>query len=269
MNKFREEDVGKHWGYPYCWTEFLLPEETGGGQGTVWAWPSFLSQGVTDEQCRNDFVAPVLSMQAHSAPLGITFYDWKPSEELPDECDGTTQFPQEMDGYAFIAYHGSWNRDIPTGYKVVYVPMDSNGDPLGDPIDLLAHEPPNAKWEDGFRPVDVDFDDCGRLFVSSDGTGSIGSVIVRLEYHGGSPSIAPTYVPTSNSTGGTAVSNSPSSAVSNSPSSMPSILPTACPCVILNSSSDSSDGSSGCAPNRIQMTPLVFAFLLVSLLVRR
>ena len=38
--------------------------------------------------------------------------------------------------------------------------MDEEGNAAGDPVDLLAHQPPNAKWEDGFRPVDVDFDAC-------------------------------------------------------------------------------------------------------------
>jgi hypothetical protein len=46
----------------------------------------------------------------------------------------------------------------------------------------LSHEPPNAQWEDGFRPVDVDFDICGRLLVTSDGTKGNGSKVVRLEF---------------------------------------------------------------------------------------
>jgi glucose/arabinose dehydrogenase len=179
LNRFREEDAGKHWGYPYCWTEFNLPENVGGGRDTVWAWPSFLDDGVvTDEQCRSDYVPPVLSMQGHSAPLGIVFYKWKSPDELPEECTNDP-FPEKMNGYAFIAFHGSWNRDVPTGYKVVYVPFDERGDPTDCAIDLLAHEPPDAKWEDGFRPVDVDFDDCGRLLVSGDGSGS---KMVRIEY---------------------------------------------------------------------------------------
>jgi hypothetical protein len=125
-----------------------------------------------------------VSMQAHSAPLGITFYNWKPSEERPVECGGSGAFPKEMDGYAFIAFHGSWNRNIPTGYKVVYVAMDNNGNAIGETVDLLAHVPPNAPWEDGFRPVDVDFDDCGRLVVTSDGAAPerSGSKVVRIEY---------------------------------------------------------------------------------------
>ena len=89
-----------------------------------------------------------------------------------------------MDGFAFIAYHGSWNRDVPTGYKVVYVEMSANGDPVGGPIDLLAHQAPDADWEDGFRPVDVAFDACGRLLVTSDGTRGRGSKVVRIDYLG-------------------------------------------------------------------------------------
>lgn len=169
-----------------------MPEPHGLGAGTVWAWPSFLDDGdVTDEECRATTVPPVMALQGHSAPLGITFYRWKAPEELAEECPPGAAFPREMDGYAFIAYHGSWNRDVPTGYKVVYVEMDENGEPTNsEPRDLLMHQPPNAQWNSGFRPVDVDFDECGRLLVSSDGSNSRGSGIVRLEYAGGT--LAPT-----------------------------------------------------------------------------
>jgi glucose/arabinose dehydrogenase len=184
LNRFREEDAGKHWGYPYCWTEFKLPQGVGLGPGTAWAWPTFHDGGdITDEQCQADYLPPEVAMQAHSAPLGITFYEWKSPADLLAACDNPP-FPETMDGYAFVAFHGSWNRDVPTGYKVVYIAMDVNGDALSGPIDLLAHEPPNAQWEDGFRPVDVDFDACGRLIVSSDGTGTDGSKIVRIVYTG-------------------------------------------------------------------------------------
>lgn len=102
LNRFREEDAGKHWGCkylfrmeccslclvehadsapfnsidPYCWTEYNLPEGIGLGRGTVWAWPSFLNIGqTTDVQCQSRvlFEPPVVAMQGHSAPLGITF----------------------------------------------------------------------------------------------------------------------------------------------------------------------------------------------------
>jgi len=183
LNRFREEDVGKHWGYPFCWTEFNLPVPPGLGKGTVWAWPTFLDT-VDDATCRFNYVPPVISMQGHAAPLGITFYEWKPFEERPSNCPNAS-FPREMDGYAFIAFHGSSDRDVPTGYKVVYVAMDPDGNAIGEPVNLLSHTPPKAQWDDGFRPVDVDFDACGRLLVSSDGTRAndfLGSKIIRMEY---------------------------------------------------------------------------------------
>jgi hypothetical protein len=141
---------------------------------------------------RRRCLSPESSMQAHSAPLGITFYNY--ADNVPDDCDGT--FPKEMDGYAFVVFHGSWNRDVPTGYKVVYVPM--NGDwcmPDGEEArDLLRREGSGAQWSNGFRPVDVDFDACGWLVVTSDGTSGSGSEIVRISFF--QTSLVPTLPPT-------------------------------------------------------------------------
>lgn len=60
-------------------------------------------------------------------------------------------FPMEVDGYAFIAFHESWNRNVPTGYTVVYVAVE-NGQ-----VDLTS------------CPVDLAAEACGRLLVTSDG----------------------------------------------------------------------------------------------------
>lgn len=162
LNRFLESTVGQHWGYPYCWTEYNIPS-TGLGTGTLWAWPGSIHD---DYWCRNYTNSPVLAFQAHSAPLGIAFFRY--SDDLPSYCPIHTSFPSNYDGDAFIAYHGSWNRDIPTGYKVVRIPM-TNGMPTGDPpIDILWHAGSGAKWPNGLRPVDVKFDSCNRLLVSSD-----------------------------------------------------------------------------------------------------
>lgn len=59
---------------------------------------------------------PDLLFKAHSAPLGLVFYDGG-------------QFPEAYSGDAFVAFHGSWNASVPTGYKVVRVPFE-NGRPL-------------------------------------------------------------------------------------------------------------------------------------------
>uniref|UniRef100_A0A7S4SZ02 Pyrroloquinoline quinone-dependent pyranose dehydrogenase beta-propeller domain-containing protein n=2 Tax=Ditylum brightwellii TaxID=49249 RepID=A0A7S4SZ02_9STRA len=178
LNRFPEFFAGSHWGYPECWSEYLLPKSVGLGRGTQWSWPSF---STPDAVCREERIPPELAMQAHSAPLGITFYKY--ASELPAGCSGS--FPEFMDGYAFIAFHGSWNRDIPTGYKVVYVKMTDDGFINStDPHDLLARDSNDAQWSSGYRPVDVDFDVCGRLLVTSDGSrGGRGSNVVRISYN--------------------------------------------------------------------------------------
>ena len=182
LNRFREDQIGQSWGYPYCWSEYCLPQENGGsgvkGANTRWAWPSFIDAGYTDEWCRESTNESVMSMPAHSAPLGMTFYKWKDLSE-DESCEGG--FPKSMDNYVFIAFHGSWNRDVPTGYKVVFVPMDDEGNPTHQPIDLFRHAGDGAKWPgNGFRPVDVQFDSCGRLYITEDRTGSV----VQVRYDG-------------------------------------------------------------------------------------
>ena len=65
-----------------------------------------------------------MSMGAHTASLGLAFYNQK-------------AFPAKYHGGAFIGQHGSWNRSQLSGYKVVFVPFQ-NGKPSGDPEDFLT-----------------------------------------------------------------------------------------------------------------------------------
>lgn len=82
---------GDHFGWPYC-------------QGDRQPNPEYRN--------RASFCAgttpPALGIQAHSAPLGMTFYS-------------ADQFPAEYRGDLFVALHGSWNRSERTGYKLVRV----------------------------------------------------------------------------------------------------------------------------------------------------
>ena len=182
LNRFRQEQAGQSWGYPYCWSEYCVPLENGGsgikGANTRWVWPTFIDAGYTDEWCRESTNESMMSMPAHSAPLGITFYKWNDMSQ-DSSCEGG--FPKSMDNFAFIAFHGSWNSDSPTGYKVVFVPMDGDGNPTHQPIDLFRHAGDGAEWPDpGIRPVDVQFDRCGRLYVTEDLTGSL----IQIRYGG-------------------------------------------------------------------------------------
>ena len=87
----------KDYGWPRCHSGRIIDPEYGDAKAC---------EGVED---------PAVEMQAHSAPLGLTFYNGN-------------QFPEEYKGDLFVAFHGSWNRSIPTGYKVVRIPF-SNGEP--------------------------------------------------------------------------------------------------------------------------------------------
>jgi glucose/arabinose dehydrogenase len=95
----RIPEEGLNFGYPFCFTEYRLDEPYGLGRGTAWAWPSFLAAGnMTDEDCRTVYSQADVAMQAHSTPLGIAFYNYKPPEELPAYCTGGA-FPESMDGF--------------------------------------------------------------------------------------------------------------------------------------------------------------------------
>ncbi len=59
------------------------------------------------------FPPPTPNFQAHSAPSQAVFYT-------------ALSFPDRYRGALFVSFHGSWNRVLPTGYKVVAV-IFSNG----------------------------------------------------------------------------------------------------------------------------------------------
>ena len=104
-------------------------------------------------------VVPDVLFPAHAASLGITFYTG-------------AQFPQRYRNGGFVALHGSWNRSVATGYKVVFFPMN-NGRP--GPIEdfmtgLVVQDgsggTPIERWA---RPVGVTVAPDGALLVSDDG----------------------------------------------------------------------------------------------------
>lgn len=101
---------------------------------------------------------PDVLMQAHSAPLNIAFYDGG-------------NFPADYKGDAFVALHGSWNRNVRTGYKLVRLKF-KDGKPTGEYDDfatgfVIADD---AVWG---RPVGVAVARDGALILTEDGNGTI------------------------------------------------------------------------------------------------
>ena len=96
-------------------------------------------------------VRPDFALQSHSAPLGLSFVQ--------------RGFAAPFAEGAFIGLHGSWNRDAPVGYKVIFVPF-ANGRPSGPPVDFVSGFQVGGKTMG--RPVGVTVDPRGALIVADD-----------------------------------------------------------------------------------------------------
>ena len=112
-------------------------------------------------------VVPSVLIAAHSAPITFAFYDGK-------------MFPERYRGGAFVALHGSWNREKLTGYKIIHVPF-RNGRPAGGYDDFIVGWAPNPSSELVWgRPAGVLVLRDGSMLIADDG----GEVIWRVTYTG-------------------------------------------------------------------------------------
>ena len=114
--------------------------------------------------------APAFTTVAHSAPLGISFYTG-------------AQFPASFLNDALVALHGSWNRNEPSGAKVIRV-RSSAGRPVGEEDFLWGFYDAATRTRSG-RPVHALTGPDGAVYVSDDGNGNI----YRVTYIG--PRISP------------------------------------------------------------------------------
>ena len=130
---------GKNYGWPQCY----LPNRPN---------PEYASADCST------VTAPAITFTAHSAPLGIAFYTG-------------TMFPAGYQGDAFVAYHGSWNRSVPTGAKVVRVHVQG-----GVPVSITDFvvgwqlEPSGSRWG---RPAGLLVLPDGSLLITDDSSGRI------------------------------------------------------------------------------------------------
>jgi len=111
-------------------------------------------------------IVPDVLMQPHSAPLSVTF-------------NTGSMFPPEWKGDAFVALHGSWNRSLHTGYKIVRLPA-KGGKLTGEYQDFVLGFTAGEENVWG-RPVGVAFAADGSLLFSDDGNG----VVYRVTYSKG------------------------------------------------------------------------------------
>ncbi len=111
-------------------------------------------------------IAPDYALSSHVAPLGLVFYTG-------------TNLPAQYRGGAFVGEHGSWDRGVLNGYKVIYVPF-ANGRPSGMPVDVVTGFLTNGDQARG-RPVGLAVDAQGGLLIADD----TGNTVWRVTAAGG------------------------------------------------------------------------------------
>lgn len=105
-------------------------------------------------------IVPDLPVGSHTASLGLAFYRGN-------------SFPEKYRNGAFVAQHGSWNRSVLAGYKVIFIPF-ANGYPSGPPEDFLTGFISDLSKEEVFgRPVCVAFLHDGSMLVTDDVSNTI------------------------------------------------------------------------------------------------
>lgn len=155
----------KWYGYPTCfsvWQPSSFPDQkfSIGDQFVVSPNSTF-----NDTTCKTQSTPPVLSFQAHSAPIDGKF-------------DSTYS-------NLYVSFHGSWDRDPSTGYKLSFVPFMKSSDgahrPVAGPTNGTGYT--DIFWNADvtkcssnsdssaagcFRPAGLLFDKQQRLYMSSD-----------------------------------------------------------------------------------------------------
>lgn len=137
-------------------------------EGAFYGWPySYIGQNEEPRRKGENpalvakSIVPDVLLTSHSAALGIVFYSGK-------------MFPKQYQGDAFVALHGSWNREKLTGYKIIRVRF-KNGKLVGNSYEdflsgWLPNESSNEVWG---RPVGLLVAQDGSLLIADDGAHKI------------------------------------------------------------------------------------------------
>lgn len=105
-------------------------------------------------------IVPDVAVGSHTASLGLTFYKAK-------------AFPEKYHNGVFVAQHGSWNRSVLSGYKILFIPF-KNGRVAGEAEDFLTGFIADAAKSKVYgRPVCVAVLPDGSLLVSDDSSNTL------------------------------------------------------------------------------------------------
>jgi len=138
--------------------------------GGFYGWPYSYFGNILDPRMKGQgkdlaakAIVPDVSVGAHTASLGLAFYDKE-------------AFPAKYRNGAFVGQHGSWNRSKISGYKVLFVPF-KDGAPSGKPEDFLTGFIANEEKAEVYgRPVAVTVMNDGSLLVNDDSGNTIWQV---------------------------------------------------------------------------------------------
>jgi glucose/arabinose dehydrogenase len=153
----------------------LVPDySTRVARGSFYGWPWYYIGSNQDPRLKGErpdlagkVAIPDVLYQSHSAALSMTFYA---------ASSGKSAFPADFTGDAIVGFHGSWNRSLRTGYKLVRVRM-KNGEPTGDYEDFLTGFVVDDAHVWGRPVATVELPD-GSLLMSEDGN----NIVYRISY---------------------------------------------------------------------------------------
>jgi len=137
-------------------------------EGAFYGWPySYWGQNVDhrvqppDPKKVASAIKPDYALGSHVAALGVAF--------------STPVMGEAFANGVFVGEHGSWNRDQPVGYKVIFVPF-ADGRPSGQPLDFVTGFR-DADGKTRGRPVGVTVDPRGALIVADDLSNTVWRVV--------------------------------------------------------------------------------------------
>lgn len=167
-NKMYFSDNGRDWlgdDSPDCELNVIDKE------GSFYGYPFKHAKDVIDPEFGHlissidrEFIDPIAELGPHVAPLGIAFYD-------------QNKFPAKYRNSVFVALHGSWNRTKKSGYKLVFIQLDDDGNYISQEDFITGWLSNESAWG---RPVSPFIMSDGSMLLSDDKH----NVIYKISYKG-------------------------------------------------------------------------------------